>query len=390
MSSSTATKSVQQHLYVQTLLSTVSQAAQDLSNFADTKTINSKRSILFPTPGSLLEVWATFAKLLDSVIKARHSVEAPASLEEAVTETDLGDYLHPEHLPPVSRIEVVGDMLRSVLRYFTSDSSKFGCRVVFATMSIGILGFLRQTQHFFIEFRLVWAMVMIPISMSPTSGNAIYGFFGRAFGTAFAMTMAYINWYIVDGKPAGVIVFFFISMMVYYQFLLRYPRYIVVFILAAVNHVLIVGYELQAGINGVKKATVSGQMYFPLYTLAPYRLLCVLAGLFVALVWTIFPVQISEHSILRTKVSNSISLLSKYCGSVSATLDMRLHDLEGDLESSSSPGRQVKAIRYRVLYQELALLAQMRQHSELSKFEVSIGGKFPKMAYDTMINEIQR
>jgi hypothetical protein len=77
--------------------------------------------------------------------------------------------------------------------------------------------------------------------MTPTSGNAIYGFAGRAFGTAFAMVMAYVNWYIVDGKPAGVIVFFFISMMVYYHFLLRFPRFLVVFILAAVNHVLIIG-----------------------------------------------------------------------------------------------------------------------------------------------------
>jgi hypothetical protein len=77
--------------------------------------------------------------------------------------------------------------------------------------------------------------------MTPFSGTAMYGFAGRAFGTALAMVMAYINWYIVNGSPAGVIVFFFISMMMYYHFLLRFPRFLVIFILAAVNHVLIVG-----------------------------------------------------------------------------------------------------------------------------------------------------
>jgi hypothetical protein len=77
--------------------------------------------------------------------------------------------------------------------------------------------------------------------MTPISGTAIYGFAGRAFGTTLAMIMAYVNWYIVDGRPAGVIIFFLISMMLYYHFLSKFPRFLVIFILAAVNHVLIIG-----------------------------------------------------------------------------------------------------------------------------------------------------
>jgi hypothetical protein len=150
------------------------------------------------------------------------------------------------------------------------------------------------------------------------------------------------------------------------------------------------GYELQVGVNGTAKATVSGQKYFPLYILAPYRLLCVIAGLFVALFWTIFPVQISEHSILRTKVGVSLSLLAKYCGSVSATLHQRLHDLEGDLGLEYGPGRRLRTARYKILFRELALLAEMREHSAMTNFEFSIGGKFPKGDYDQIIDEIQR
>jgi len=135
---------------------------------------------------------------------------------------------------------------------------------------------------------------------------------------------------------------------------------------------------------------VSGQRYFPLYELAPYRLLCVIAGLFVALVWTMFPVQISEHSILRDKLSLSLSLLARYSGSVSTTLEYRIRGLEGDLKLISSPGRRLKSARSEILYQELALLAEMRQHSKMTKYEVSIGGKFPKGVYDAIIDEIQR
>jgi hypothetical protein len=50
----------------------------------------------------------------------------------------------------------------------------------------------------------------------------------------------------------------------------------------------------------------------------------------------------------------------------------------------------LKTARYAILYQELSLLAEMRQHSEMTMYEVSIGGKFPKMAYDAIIEEIER
>ncbi|KAF2424923.1 hypothetical protein EJ08DRAFT_723189 [Tothia fuscella] len=361
-----------QHLYLQNLLNAISRATEDLERFTSTGGGTSSIS-QDTTPVSSHRFW----KLL------HQRVFPNTGRDENKAHSD------PEHLPPATAFEKIGDFLRSMFRSITSDSSSFGFRVVFATMSIGILGFLKQTQQFFITYRLVWAMVMIPISMSPTSGNAIYGFVGRAFGVALAMVLAYINWYIVDGHATGVIVFFFLCMMLYYYFLLRFPRYIVIFILAAVNHVLIIGYELQVGVNGVKKATVSGQRYFALHTLAPYRLFCVLAGLFVALFWTIFPVQISEHGILRNKVSRSLSLLSEYCGSVSVTLEQRMNRTEGDLQLPTSAGRKSKAARYAILFEELSLLAEMRVHSEMTRYEFSVGGKFPKYEYDRIINGVQ-
>jgi hypothetical protein len=147
---------------------------------------------------------------------------------------------------------------------------------------------------------------------------------------------------------------------------------------------------LQVDVNGVRKATRSGQRYFPLYILAPYRLLCAITGLFIALFWTLFPAQISEHSILRNKVSRSLSVLARYSYSVSTTLNYRIHGREGNPNSTSSPGSKLKSARYKILYEELALLSEMRQHSEMTRYEVSIGGKFPKQVYDAVIDEIQR
>jgi hypothetical protein len=56
-----------------------------------------------------------------------------------------------------------------------SDASAFGLRVAAATMSIGIVCFLQETQTFFLRNRLLWAMIMVAISMSRTAGQSIFG-----------------------------------------------------------------------------------------------------------------------------------------------------------------------------------------------------------------------
>jgi hypothetical protein len=153
--------------------------------------------------------------------------------------------------------------------------------------------------------------------------------------------------------------------------------------------IILLGFELQVSVK-VPKPIVSPQRYFPVYSLAPYRLLCVIAGLFIAFVFTMFPAQISEHKILRKNVVSSLSLLATYSSSVSATLDQRIRGLEGDTTDASSPGRILKDKRNSILFKELALLSGMRQISTMVPWEVSLGGKFPKNSYDKLVDETQR
>ncbi|KAF1982765.1 hypothetical protein K402DRAFT_339639 [Aulographum hederae CBS 113979] len=360
-------RKAEEHLYILCLLRSTSAAANELSELTRAQLVQSAAQ----GPRLILPPFFTEAFLPR---RTKHQQNAP---------------LDPEHLPPRNAVERFGNTLRSTFSTLGSDSSKFGLRVVAATMSLGIMAFLKSTQRFFVEYRVVWAVVMIPISMSPTAGTAIYGFVGRALGVAAAMLLAYVNWYIVDGKVAGVVVMFFLCMMLYYFLLLRYPRFIVLFILAAANHVLIIGYELQLSVR-VPTPIVSPQRYFPIYTLAPYRLLCVLAALFVAFIFTVFPVQISEHKILRKNVGASLALLTSYSSSVSASLDQRIRGLEGDTTQANSPGRILKARRNEILFRKLALLSGMRQISAMVPWEISLGGKFPKDRYDRLVDAIQR
>ena len=76
------------------------------------------------------------------------------------------------------------------------------------------------------------------------------------------MCTSLVIWYIVDGHPAGVLVFTFVFVFVEFYFLMRWPRFVVValicvvtqgkfgspglFVLTAhISQVLIIGYELE-------------------------------------------------------------------------------------------------------------------------------------------------
>lgn len=52
-----------------------------------------------------------------------------------------------------------------------SPECAFGFRVACATLTVGIVAFLKQSQLFFQEQRLVWAMIIVAIGMSMTSGQ---------------------------------------------------------------------------------------------------------------------------------------------------------------------------------------------------------------------------
>lgn len=72
----------------------------------------------------------------------------------------------PEHLPATNFWQKLGNALRSFSNFFGSQESIFGLRVAIATMTVGIIAFLEPTQQFFIQQRLVWAMIIIAIGMT--------------------------------------------------------------------------------------------------------------------------------------------------------------------------------------------------------------------------------
>jgi len=218
--------------------------------------------------------------------------------------------------------------------------------------------------------------------MMRLAGQSTFNFVLRVFGTAVAMVGAYIIWYIVDGHTAGVLVFLFIWMMGGFYILVKFPKFVVVGILSAVTSLLIVGYELQVDALGVQLAESNGQPAYPTYILAPYRLATVTGGIFVAWIWTIWPYPVTESSELRKDISASLFMLANFTTIVHEIIQSRIKGVDGDADTKGTHAYNLEKARIAVFGKMLMLVNQMRTNSAFSKFQLAIGGRFPREEYE--------
>ncbi|KAK9426885.1 hypothetical protein V1505DRAFT_133199 [Lipomyces doorenjongii] len=159
--------------------------------------------------------------------------------------------------------------------------------------------------------------------------------------------------------------------------------------LMMVTEVLIIGYELEVRKLGVVLATSNGEPYYPLYLLAPYRLATVAAGCLVAWIWSYIPYPITAKSVLRRRLGESIYLLANFYSVLHVTIKSRLEGTGGDPEDKNNPEKRLDKVRAKILAKQMGILAQLRQHSAFTEFEPTLGGKFPKAIYDSIIQEVQ-
>ena len=311
-----------------------------------------------------------------------------------MTNIFMGDSLKarkdPEHLPPANAYEKVTDYIRVIPKILASQESSFAFRCAVATMTLGILAYLRQTQTFFLKQRLLWGLIMIAISLTAHAGESMFQFLLRVLGTFIAMCASLVIWYMCDQKPAAVIPVMYPYLCCGFYVLVKFPKYAMVAILSMVTVILIVGYELQVNELGISIATSNGQPYYPIYELAPYRLATVAGGLLVAFIWTYFPYPVTTHSTLRKDLGGTLYLLANFYSCVHSTVEMRLSTgIKGDPMNKKSPTYKLDKARHKVFTKVFIMLNKLREHSEFTKFEPTFGGKFPKKTYDELIQAMQ-
>ncbi|WAO97085.1 ArAE-2-N domain-containing protein [Fusarium falciforme] len=376
-------------LYIQQLMYAAGEALQDLVAFADEKvedgTMKHKR-LLFPTERRLWKWLTSVFKEQDSSVKQNQDI-----LE--TNNVNYGDSFNPkkdlEHLPATNIWQHFGNGLRRIPLVLGSKESVFGFRVAAATMTVGILAFLEQTQHFFQDQRLDWAMITIALGMTITSGQSIFGFFCRVGGTCLGMIFSLVIWYIVDQKTSGVIVFLWFFIFIEYYFF-KFPRFLTAVMIAIITQIIIIGYELQVRQLGEAVATESGQPYHPTYLLAPYRLAVVASGSLIAFFWTIFPSPLTDRTWLREDLSATIYLLAQYFSVILSTMQSQLEGTAGDIESETSPAYHLLKARRKIFGKVMRLMSSIESHVVWQRWEPNLGGRFPVETYQEIIKRSGR
>ncbi|TDZ31098.1 Uncharacterized protein C8035_v001458 [Colletotrichum spinosum] len=374
-------------LYMEKLMLALGEAVQDLVLFADTKvadgTMGRKRFII-PSQRRISKWFKGVFSVEDATPE-----QNPDIAEMGANVVYMGDGYNkkkdPEHLPARGAWQHLGNKVRQVSAFVGSGESLFGFRVAIATMTVGILAFLQNTQSFFNEQRLVWAMIMIAIGMTITAGQSIFGFVCRVGGTLVAMVLSYVIWYIVVERTAGVIVFLWLFIFIEQYFVLKHPRFMPVWLILIITQVLIIGYELQVQKIGQAAAAATGQPYYPTYLLAPYRLACVAAGCAVAFIWTVFPSPMTDRAWLRKDLSASLYLLANYFSVITETIKATMAETHGDIKMPGTPAQKMEKERRRILGKLLLLLPSLDSHAQWQKWEPDIGGKFPRATYEDII-----
>ncbi|EPS25675.1 hypothetical protein PDE_00609 [Penicillium oxalicum 114-2] len=374
-------------LYMEQLLYSTGQTVLEFVRYADDLAAKGKLSrtrLIIPGSKRMIKWAKSWLMTEDS-----HEDDNLGDVHAQNSMLELGEaYRHrkdPEHLPPDTLFQKFGDKIRVIPWFLRSFESNYGFRVACATMTIAIVAYLHDTQAFFIKQRLVWAMIMVNLSMSPTSGQSIFSFVLRIAGTTIAMVASLLIWYIPGQKTPGVIVFFFLFVSCGFWVPIKMFRFRVIGLISIVTTSMIIGYELQVRKVGEQVATSNGQPYYPIYLLAPYRLATVTGGIAVAFIWTFFPYPISEHSVLRQSLGASLYLLANYYSIIHETISARMRGDEGDMTLKSSAGRKLEKARHKVFSKQMLMLNGLRTYSEFLKWEVPIGGRFPKKQYDAII-----
>lgn len=379
-------------LYVIFLLHSISRAILDLTRWADEKDMaKKKKKFIFPGRKRVKKWIKTVLEPQDG----NHDEDATlAGVDRDYTIVHMGEAYkkrkNPEHLPPENAFERFGDGIRAIAAFFRSPESTFGFRVACATMTIAIIGFLRDTQAFFVTHRLMWAMIMVSISMTPTAGQSVWAFVLRIAGTCIAMIVAWLIWYIPGQHTAGIIVFLWLFTSLGFYIPLKRPDLIIAGIIAVITSTLITGYELQVRKLGRQLAESNGQPAYEIYVLGPYRLATVIGGLAVAFIWTFFPYPISEHSALRIKLGNALYLSANYYSIIHETVMGRIRGDEGDPTDKDSPAFKLGKMRNKVFAKQLLLLQSLRTHSSFVKWEFPLGGKFPTKEYNHIIELVTK
>ncbi|OBT43669.1 hypothetical protein VE00_05184 [Pseudogymnoascus sp. WSF 3629] len=377
-------------LYIQHMLYTAGIGVLELSKFSDkmiAEGIMAKRRLIVP---SFRRLGKWFVSVWDTAGAASANDDRPDSKEEnkLLYGTSNRTTRNIEHLPPRNAYERFGTHVRRFQEFLKGPEFSFGFRSACATMSCAIIAYLHQTQELFTHFRLIWAVIIAAIGANMSAGQSGVSYVLRILGSFAALIICYLVWYIPAGKVPGVIVFMWFASFIQMYFLIRWPKYIIGWLVILITEVLSIGYELQVAKIGVPAATSTGTFFFPPYSVVAMRVACVLWGTCASIFFTYLPYPITARGLLRKDMAIIMQLLANYHAVVHATIKARLRGNEGDMDDKHSRGRVLSQTRNAMFNKMMLLSSSMKHNVYLQKYEPTLGGRFPVAIFEDILSQL--
>ncbi|KAJ4857298.1 fusaric acid resistance protein-like domain-containing protein [Trichoderma breve] len=341
-------------LHSQTLLSSLGNELLNLLTFLDDCYSRPKR-LLIP-PFFHPKYWVERFVHLGGTQQKSTSQDA-----EKQTNVELGPGFYspknPDHLPPSSLMETIGDY-------------------------IPIIAFLHDSQNFYFRHRFLWSLFAILLSMARTAGSSTFLLLGRVLGTLASMITSYIIWYVVDEKTPGILVFLWLWFIVLGYLFVKFPSLFSIWFVALIASIVMIANELQVRKLGEAAVLASGQAVYAPYIIFPYRLAFVTLGVVTGYFWTIFPYPLSEHSELRENTAKTMYGLACYYMCIQQTVLAHLHGNFGDIKDKTSPGFHLQAARRRIFHKYQALNTSTKTGYQFLDWEFG--------SYMTLISYVSR
>ncbi|KAL1296546.1 hypothetical protein AAFC00_000051 [Neodothiora populina] len=293
-----------------------------------------------------------------------------------------------EHLPPKNAYERAGIKVRRLQDFLKGPQFSFGFRSACATMSCAIVAYLHQTQEIFTHYRLIWSVIIAAIGANMSAGQSGVSYVLRILGSFAALIICYLVWYIPDGHVAGVIVIMWFASFIQMYFLIRWPQYIIGWLVILITEVLSIGYELQVKKLTIPVATAQGTYWFAPYYVAAMRVACVLWGTCASIFFTYLPYPITARGLLRNEMATSMQLLANYHAVVHASIKTRMRGEEGDVTEKHSVAHLMSHTRKAMFNKVMLLTSSVKHNVYLQKYEPTLGGRFPTAIYNDILNQM--
>ncbi|KAJ9633491.1 hypothetical protein H2204_006874 [Knufia peltigerae] len=355
-----------------------------------------QRRVILPSQALLVD-W--FWKMFTLPGRPNSDLMADPAIDNAVVDDDHRNILNaalygrrdPLHLKPESWLERFGERVRSIPHMLRSSHSLFGLRAACASMTIGIVAYLRSSRKFYVEQRCLWAIVMTAFAMINSTGHTTFSFAMRILASFIGTAGSYCIWYIADGNPAAVTVLMFLFMAGSFYWFTLNPKHALLALVSAVTPIIGVGYELNVHKLGEDYLRMFSTPAFPLYQIAAYRLANVVAGLLAAYIWTVFPFPVTEGALIQRHIGSCLYLLARYNAMVSETMLVN-HPRRNKFRSSdTSPlAEKLKRARIEVVHQVHGVLKEVNGFAAFTGWQVPIGGRFPTEDYRECIVLLER